>query len=271
MMLFVAHPPPRLRASYEHDVNLALVRSIPPTLVTKADLMYLPPPVQRYLRLADVVGRPRVHNFRVRMHGRFRIGPKASWMPVKGEQHNFIDEPARFFFLHGSMFGIPIQGYHRYVGSTATMDVRAMGLIQVARASGPEMDVGETVTMFNDMCVMAPATLIDPSIEWTGVDDRHARAQFTNAGHTITAELEFNDAAELINFWSDDRYQLSDDGRTAKRVRWSTPMREYTTFGLVRLASAGAAWWHEPGHEYPYIELTFDDVRYNVGRSGWAV
>ncbi len=28
------------------------------------------------------------------------------------------------------------------------------------------MNQGETVTMFNDMCVMAPATLIGPDIVW---------------------------------------------------------------------------------------------------------
>ena len=28
------------------------------------------------------------------------------------------------------------------------------------------MNQGETVTMFNDMCVMAPATLIHRAIEW---------------------------------------------------------------------------------------------------------
>ena len=49
------------------------------------------------------------------------------------------------------------------------------------------MTQGETVTMFNDMCVMAPATLIDPAIVWEPVDARTARASFTNAGYRIRA------------------------------------------------------------------------------------
>jgi hypothetical protein len=124
--------------------------------------------------------------------------------PLTAEHYNFVDEPARFFYLNGSMFMIPVQGYHRYAGPSATMRVKAAALMPVVDASGNEMNQGETVTMFNDMCVMAPATLIGPAIRWKPVDALTARASFTNAGHTIRAELSFNEGGELTNFWSDD-------------------------------------------------------------------
>jgi len=165
--------------------------------------------------------------------------------------------------LNGSMFGVPVQGYHRYVGPSATMRVKAAALVSVADASGGEMDQGETVTMFNDMCVLAPATLIDPRIGWEAIDARTASATFTNAGHTIHARLSFNEAGELVDFVSDERFQTLPDG-SAKRVRWSTPLGRFNRFGPVRLASGGEARWHEAGGEYAYIELTFDEIRYNV-------
>jgi hypothetical protein len=127
------------------------------------------------------------------------------------------------------------------------------------------MNEGETDTMFNDMCVMAPATLINHAIVWEPVDEHTAGVSFTNARHTIRAELWFNEAGELTNFWSDDRYQTSPDGNTVKKVRWSTPLDGYRSFGPVRVASGGEARWHEPSGEYPYIQLTLDDVQYNVG------
>ena len=259
MTLFLAYLRSTLRTSYERDVQRALARPLTSSPVRTADLMRLPPAVQRYLHRAGVIGQPRVRNFRVRSHGRIRSGPTARWMPLHAEQHNFVDEPARLFYLRAAMFGMPIQGYHRFVGSSATMDIRAAGLVTIARAAGPEMDISETVTLFNDMCVMAPATLVEAPIEWEPVDDHLVRARFTNAGHVIHAELAFNDAAELTNFRSDDRYQLSADGRSAKRVRWSTPVHGYRTYGPVRLASGGEGWC-----EYPYIELAIDDVNYNV-------
>jgi hypothetical protein len=186
-------------------------------------------------------------------------------MPLLAEQYNFLNDPARLFYLEASMFMVPVQGYHRYVGSSASMKVKAAALVPVVDASGSEMNEGETVTMFNDMCVMAPATLIDPAVQWEPVDQRCARATFTNAGQTIRAELSFNDAGELTNFSSDDRYQASPDGTTMTRLRWSTPLRDYRQFGPVRLASGGEARWHDASGDFAYIELTVDEVRYNLG------
>jgi hypothetical protein len=261
---FLSQGPFSLRAEYDRDVGRHLPGAVPATLVTEADLALLPDPVQRYLRVAGVVGQPRVHSFRVQLHGRIRNGRQGRWMPFAAEQHNVVDAPARLFFLTASMFAIPAQGYHRYVDSTASMRVKAAGLVPVVAAAGTEMTQSETVTLFNDMCVMAPATLIHRSITWDAVDARTARAAFSNAGHTIHAELSFNDAGELTNFVSDDRYQASADGTTMRPLRWSTPVGDYRTCGAVRLPSRGEGRWHEPEGEYTYIELAIDDVQYNL-------
>ncbi len=256
-----------LRAEYRRDVERLLAaptaRSRPP--LSDGDLAHLPPPVQRYLRVAGVVGQPRVRNFRARLHGRIRSGRDARWIPLAFDQHNFVDPPARLFYMAGSMFMIPIHGYHRYVGPSATMRVRAAGLMTIATAAGDEMNQSETVTMFNDMCVLAPATLVEPSIAWEDADAHVVRAKFTNAGRAIRADLVFGETGELIDFRSDDRYQLLPDG-SSRRVRWSTPVHSYRPFQSVRLASCGEARWHQADGEYAYIELAIDDVRYDVDR-----
>ena len=54
--------------------------------------------------LAGVVGKPRVRNFRVRMHGRIRNGREDRWMPFAAEQYNVVDPAARLFYLNASMF-----------------------------------------------------------------------------------------------------------------------------------------------------------------------
>jgi hypothetical protein len=261
---FLAQGPLSLRAAYERDLRLNLAHEEPSERLTDADISNLPAPVQRYLRTAGVVGQPRVRNFFVRVRGRIRNGPDAPWIALSAEQHNFIAPAARLFYLTGSMFAVPVQGYHRYVGPAATMQIKAAALVPVVDVSGSEMNQGETVTLFNDMCVMAPATLISRSIAWEPVDAHTTRATFTNAGQTIHAELSFNDAGELTNFLSDDRYLA--DGKTIKKVRWSTPISGYRTFGPFRLASAGEGHWHEPEGEYAYIQLTIEDVRYNIAR-----
>jgi hypothetical protein len=267
---FLSQGPLGLQAEYERDVRRSLEGPVTTEPVTEADLARLPAPVRRYLRLAGVVGQPRVHDVRVRMHGRIRQGPHARWMPFRAEQHNVLDPPARLFYLNASMFAIPVQGYHRYAESAATMRVKAAALIPIVSASGPEMTQAETVTMLNDMCIMAPATLIDAAIQWEEVGDLTATAIFTNAGHTIRARLFFNARGELTNFVSNDRYQ--DTGKGATPVPWSTPVGAYRSFGSVRLPSGGEGRWRDAHGDYAYIQLTIDEVEYNVrpGRGGSA-
>src|SRR5215218_11055407 len=122
---FLSQGPFSLRAEYEQDVASRVSVPASTVPVTGADLEHLPVPVQRYLRLVGVVGQPRVHNYRVRMHGRIRNSPEGRWMPLRAEQYTVINAPARMFYLTASMFGIPVQGYHRYVGSSASMRVKA--------------------------------------------------------------------------------------------------------------------------------------------------
>jgi hypothetical protein len=252
-----------LRTEYRRDVEARVSAPASPAPLTDADIAHLPAPVQRYLRYAGVVGQPRVHNFRVRMHGRIRSGPTAGWMRLSAEQYNVVKPAARMFYLTSSMFGIPVQGYHRYIGASASMRIKAAALVPVASAAGREMTQAETVTLLNDMCLMAPATLVDPAIEWQAIGSRTAGARFTNAGHTIHAELSFGEAGELTNFVSDDRYAVSPAG-AARLLRWSTPVAAYRQYGAVRLVAGGEARWQEPEGEYAYIELAIDDVQYNV-------
>jgi hypothetical protein len=262
---FLSQGPFSLRAEYERDLETYLPGPASPAAVNEDDLAHLPPLVQRYLRAAGVVGQPRVRNFRVHLRGRIRNGPAGRWMPFEAEQYNVVHPPARMFYLRASMFGIPVQGYHRYVGSSASMRVNAAALVPVATAAGAEMTQSETVTLFNDMCLMAPATLIDPAIEWTPIDANMVRARFTNAGYTIHADLSFNAAGELTDFASDDRYQASTAGTGMRRFRWSTPITAHRRYGAVRLPAGGEGRWHEPEGVYAYIELAIDDVQYNVG------
>ena len=135
--------PLSLRAEYEADVQRYASNATALSPVTEADLAHLPPPVQRYLHVAGVVGQPRVSSFHVRMHGRIREGAQHRWMPLRTEQYNAVRPAARLFYLTATMFAIPVHGYHRYVGASASMRVKAAALVTVAAADGPEMTHGK--------------------------------------------------------------------------------------------------------------------------------
>jgi hypothetical protein len=257
--------PRTLRRLYESDVAAGLARFQPrPAVVTDTDLAHLPALVSRYVRLAGVVGQPRVQNYRVRMHGRIRNGPAAAWMPFRSEQHNFVDDGSRLFYMRASMMLMPIRGYHRLAGGTASMRITAAGLFRVADVTGPELARAETVTLFNDMSFLAPSTLLDRTIRWNAVDAFTVRGTFTNGPHTIRAKLVFNAFGVLVDFLSDDRLQTAPDGKTLRSVPWSTPFGEYKALGAAWIATHGEAWWHETGGSFAYADARIDDVQYNL-------
>jgi len=254
--------PASFRAEFERDVKAGLSRPIDAPVLAEADLAPLPEPVQRYLRATGMVGQPRIHNYRIRMRGRIRSGPDARWMPFEVDQQSFADRPTRLFWMRATMMGVPIDGLHRLADGHATMRIKPLGAFAVVDAAGAEMDQGETVTLFNDMCLLAPGTLVDPAIQWEPVDARTAKARFTHAAHTISATLFFDDDGLLKDFVSNDRL-ASNDGREYKRWPWSTPIAEYRAYGPYRLAARGEARWHPPEGEYVYAAIDILDVEYN--------
>ena len=134
---------------------------------------------------------PRVTNFAARFHGRIRGGANKPWMTFTGEQVNtYGREPSRLFFMDATMFGLPVDVLHVYVGHTATMRVKVCSVIPMVNAAGPDLDKAETVTLFNDMCVLAPAALVDANVVWEPIDDRHVRGTFTNGAQTVDRRLD---------------------------------------------------------------------------------
>ena len=182
------------------------------------------------------------------------------WFKATSVQYNFYDEPTRLFFMKGKMFGMTIPGYHRYVKAKATMDIRLFGLFPIVKQSGDIMNKTETVTLFNDMCLMVPATLIDKRIQWGPIDSLTTKAIFTNRGISISAILYFNETGQLINFTSDDRTAITD----MKRYRFSTPVTDYKNINGINVPTYGEAIWHYPDEEFVYGKFNLKTIQYNL-------
>lgn len=125
---------------------------------------------------------------------------------------------------------------------------------------GTQINKTETVTVFNDMCLMSPATLIDTRIEWTPIDGLSAKASFTKGIYKITARLYFNEQGQFINFISDDRYAIGE----TKQYRFSTHVKEHVEIDGKNIWKYGEAIWHYPNGEFVYGKFTLKSIEYNV-------
>jgi hypothetical protein len=249
---------------YRGDVNAGLrtTADIPVSLLTEADIEHLPEPVIRYIRSTGSVGKPKVNNFRIEFTGQIRKNEQSEWMPFTTVQYNFVETASRYFFMNATMKKMPVAGYHRFSDGEAYMDIRLLSLFRVQYMAGPEADISETVTFFNDMCCMAPATLTDKRIKWLESDGNKVRAEFTNNNITVSAWLYFNDKGELTNFISDDRYAAADDN-TALRLRWSTPLKDVGDVNGIKLARYAETIYSYPDGDFCYGTFNITDIEYN--------
>jgi hypothetical protein len=248
-------------SSYLEDVreNLSRTAGMAEDMLNDEDIKHLPGPVQKYLRYVGVLYKAKVFNVRVVMKGRMR-DKKRDWFPFSTIQYNFFDEPTRLFYIKAKIYGIMIPGYHRFIGPSASKNIKLFGLISVLKKTGELVDQSETVIMLNDMCVLAPATLICKNIKWNEINDREVEAKFSNQGVTVTAKLIFNEEGQLVNFISNDRAAIAEK----KKYPFSTPLSEYQDLGGINLATHGEAIWHYPEGEFVYGELDLVKIEYNV-------
>lgn len=247
--------------SFVNDKNENITRTniISQEILTEKDIQTLPKPVQQYLKYVGVINKPKVKNVRVVFEGQMRDKGK-DYFPFISEQFNFFDEPTRLFYMKAKMFGVSVLGYHKYSNCKASMDIRPFGLFPIVKKSGDIMNKAETVTLFNDMCLLAPATLIDKRIQWESINDTLIKATFTNKKISITAVLYFNQKGQLVDFISKDRTSITD----MKQYPFSTPVSEYKIINGYNLMSKAEAVYDYTDGKFTYGKFILKDIEYNI-------
>jgi len=232
-------------------------------IITEADLGPLPEPVQRYLRFAQVLGKPRVKCAKVRQTGFMRTTPKQKWMPVEAVQYTTLaGQLSRTWYARIKMGPFTLlNGFDRYDNGTGHMLIRLLSMFPVVDIIGPEIDLSALIIFINDM-VMWPTAFLSDYIHWNAINTTSAELQVDLYGKKFSAVAYFNEAGEMVNFITEDRYRTV--GKGFKQDRWSTPLRRYHEVNGLCIPAEGDAIWHLPEGEFPYIRASIDQVFYDT-------
>jgi hypothetical protein len=233
-------------------------------LLAESDIANLPSVVQKYLYYTKSVGQPKIKNFRAEFVGGMRSKPENAYMKLQSVQYNFYRKPSRYFYMTASKMGLPATGLHLYQNEIATFEVRLLNWLKVVDARGDKMNQAETVTLLNDMCFIAPATLTDNRIKWEVIDDTTVNAIYKNGSISVSAVLYFNADGELINFISNDRYDT--DGKKYDSYPWATPVSNYRMMNGYFLPGRAKLIYQKPEGDFTYGELEYKSVKYNLTR-----
>jgi hypothetical protein len=243
--------------------NIRQARQAQTQIITESDFTPLPEPVQRYLRYAQVLGKPRVKCVKVRQQGLMRTSPTQNWMPIEAVQYSTLVRPlSRKWYARAKIGPFPLlTGFDQFDNGAGHMLMRLLYLFSVADARGPEMDLSALIVFINDM-VMWPTAFLSDYIYWETLSTTEACARVDLYGKQFTAVLRINETGELVDFITEDRYFMV--GKGYRQIKWSTPFRSYKDVNGLRIPTEGDAIWHLPDGEFPYIRVSISDVRYDT-------
>jgi len=216
-----------LKLAYKKQVKSSM-SMVPAQMdtVSEMDLEGLPAALRRYMEFSGVVGSEHVKHFKVVFTGRFKMDRYGDWAPVRAEQYSFVGEGRRLFAMEMRYKGLQVYGIHHYWQEDAYMKIKILDLVQVVHNQGEYMHKGETVTWFNDLCIMAPAALLRAEVCWEEIDANRVRGRLSQNGNTVETVLTIDDEGKLVNFQSEYRYTANVDG-TFENIPWSTPMQDF--------------------------------------------
>jgi hypothetical protein len=259
--LIIGYSTARYYRAYQDEVKRGFQQEarLQTSELTESDIRDLPEPIKKYLRFTGSIGKAKVNNFKTEFTGKIRKDEQSAWMPFTSEQYNFMEMPTRLFFMKALMKRLPVAGFHCFKNGSASMDIRLLSLLKVQYQDGAEMDLSETVTFFNDMCCLAPPTLIDRRIKWLAVEGNQVRASFTHNQLTIFARLYFNEQGKLLNFVSEDRYSAE----AGKQLPWSTPLKDYQTINGYQLMKNAETIYSYPDRDLCYGTFQLTRIEYN--------
>lgn len=250
---------------FKADVKLVVKETFTEeSIIKEEDLNNLPNVVRDYLKYVGVVGKPHIHNVKVSLEGQMR-NKGEPWFDFTSLQYNALrGDYARLFFMDADINHIPAVGYHYYKSDSASMLVKAISFIPVITMGGSDFYKAETVTLFNDMCLIAPASLINnDNVRWEVIDHNSVKAFFKNQGVEISAILHFDEQNRLINFISEDRLARNPNGEL-ERLTFSTPVEEYRETNGYMLPYYAYGVWTYPDGDFTYTKIFVTGVEYNV-------
>lgn len=232
-------------------------------ILSEQETDHLPNCVKKYLAYTGAIGKSKIQNVRIEFDADMYRKPGDKPMKSNSIQYNFYGKYSRLFLMKASKMGIPFRAMHLYINYSASFQVKVAELFKVVDIRGEELTKAETVTLLNDMCLFAPGSLIDARLTWKEIDSLTAKVTLSNGKYIVSAILYFNEAGALINFVSDDRYALQDDG-SLKQLPWVTPISDYKEIEGRMIPTYGKTIWKYTEGDFTYGVFKLKSIKYNV-------
>lgn len=177
-----------------------------------------------------------------------RLSPDQPFFPLSASQLSTSGRPGFVWQATGNMGGfIPLQVVDSYVGGAGDLEVRILGSITVAKASGPETAVGEAMRFLAELPWNPDAILNAEGLEWRQIDDQTVEVSTNTEGGIASVTLLLDAAGDIVGARAQNRPRSGDTP-----APWLGRFRDYAQIGAYRFPRFGEVAWDLPGGEFVY-------------------
>lgn len=255
-----------LKQLFIEEVNHEIQKHSSPDigLLAEADILHLPPPVQKYFRYCGYLARPKIINAQIVWRDVYlKLSLAKKWQGIRCFQFNAVPEPARFAFMTSKIAGlIPFEGRDKFQDGHGNMLIKLFRVFTMGNAKGREMDESALVTVLAE-ALFVPGYALQPYISWEPIDDLSARATIEDNGIKVSGVFFFNEKGETIRFETEDR-SFTEKNRGYKKCKWTAMMENYQAINGILTPTTIRAMWNLPKGDFEYYKGIVDEVRFNI-------
>ncbi|WP_457389950.1 DUF6920 family protein [Roseateles sp. P5_E1] len=209
-----------------------------------AELIHLPAPVQRYLRIALTAGQPLVRGVRLTQSGFLNLSAAGDrWQPFTAEQQVATRGPGFLWNARVGLFsGLSVRVQDSYLAGAGLLHAALLGVLDMARQQGGgELARGELMRFLAEAPWYPTALLPSQGVSWAAVDARQADATLADGTVSVTLRFKFGDAGLVDTVRAEARGRKV--GRMTEMAPWEGRWKEWTTRDGMRVPLAGEVAW----------------------------
>jgi hypothetical protein len=230
------------------------------SVVTRAELEPLPPPVRRWLEGSGIVGRERARLVRLEQRGWMRTAAGQPWMPASAQQSFTVEPPGFVWNVRVTMKKVlPVVGRDSYLAGRGRMLIKAAGLVAFVDATGAKIDQGTMLRYLAEM-MWFPSAALASYVRWEAVDANSAKATMSYGGVTASATFTFDERGRMTGLTA-MRYR--GNGEDATLDRWAGEVTRWGERDGLTMPVEGTVSWKLADGDLPYYRWEITDLAIN--------
>ncbi len=187
----------------------------------------------------------------LRQRGEMRFAPDRSWMPFTAEQ-SFNGSGIDFRWVARVRMApmVSARVVDAFENGAGSLVARVFGIIPVARARGPETDIGEALRGLADLPWHPMAFGQGSSLNFEAVSPNRLRATFDNGKTSGVLDFDVDGEGRVLSVTVASRPRVV--GKLVINTPWSGTFRDYRECDGRRVPTAAEVTWHLPEGPFTY-------------------